>query len=279
MIEICYISDLLLTDLVGGGELNDHELCVLLKKKGFLITKKRSHEIKLKNINVSCFYIISNFMRLNKEAKDYLKNNCSYIIYEHDHKYLKSRNPAFYKDYKAPKSDIINIEFYKNAKKVFCQSSFHKSIMENNTGLVNLHNVSGNLWSDDSLSIIRILSGKEKRDRYSILNSSTQHKNTRETVLYCDKKDYKYDLISSQEYQRFLSLMANNDKFIFLPKTPETLSRVIVEARMMGVKTLTNKRVGASHEPWFHLKGEELIDYMTNKKIEIIDKIVEVINE
>jgi len=276
--KICYISDFLLIDLVGGGELNDHELCSLLKKKGFLITKKRSHEVEVKDIETSCFYIISNFVMLKKEVVEYLEKKCNYIIYEHDHKYLKSRNPAIYKDYKAPKIELINIEFFKKAKKVFCQSSFHKSIMEMNTNLKNIYNVSGNLWSDDILSIIRVLNNKEKRNRYSILNSTTQHKNTKETIFYCDKKGYEYDLISSHEYQKFLSLMSKNNRFIFLPKTPETLSRVVVEAKMMGIKISTNKKIGATYEPWFCLKGEELIDYMMNKKIEIIDKIIEVIN-
>lgn len=279
MTEICYISDFLLIDLVGGGELNDHELCLLLKKKGFLITKKRSHEVEVKDIETSCFYIISNFVMLKKEVVEYLEKKCNYIIYEHDHKYLKSRNPAIYKDYKAPKTELVNIEFFKKAKKVFCQSSFHKSIMEINTNLKNICNVSGNLWSDDNLSVIRVLNNKEKRNRYSILNSTIQHKNTKETIFYCDKKGYEYDLISSHEYQEFLSLMSKNNKFIFLPKTPETLSRVVVEAKMMGIKILTNKKIGATYEPWFCLKGEELIDHMANKKIEIIDKIIEVINE
>ena len=81
-------------------------------------------------------------------------NNKKYIIYEHDHKYLKTRDPANYPNYKAPESDIINIDFYKSAKKVLCQSSFHKSIIEKNTQLNNVQNLSGNLWSDYSLQIM-----------------------------------------------------------------------------------------------------------------------------
>jgi len=279
VIKILYISDFLLIDLIGGGELNDHELCVGLKKRGFSVTQRRSHEVKIEEIKKTSFYIISNFMRLSREVIEFLKDKCDYIIYEHDHKYLKTRNPALYKDYKADKTQIVNLEFYKKAKKIFCQSSFHEAIMKLNTDLTNTHNVSGNLWSDDALEVIKILNKKAKRNRYSVLNSKTPHKNTRDTVFYCEKKGFKYDLISSLEYQNFLSLLANNDKFIFLPKTPETLSRIVVEARMMNIKTITNKRVGAAHEPWFYLKGEQLIDYMTNKKQEITDKILEVINE
>jgi hypothetical protein len=106
------------------------------------------------------------------------------------------------------------------------------------------------------------------------MNSLIDHKNTREACFYCEKKGYKYELISSGDYQEFLGLLSSNKKFIFLPKTPETLSRVVVEARMMNIKVITNKRV----EDWFKLKGEKLIDYMLNKRQETTDKVIEVIN-
>jgi hypothetical protein len=173
---------------------------------------------------------------------------------------------------------IINQEFYKKAKVVFCQSSFHESIIKKNLNLDNLHNVSGNLWSTGSLKTMRILSKKQKKDCFSVMNSLIDHKNTREACFYCEKKGYKYELISSGDYQEFLGLLSSNKKFIFLPKTPETLSRVVVEARMMNIKVITNKRVGASYEDWFKLKGEKLIDYMLNKRQETTDKVIEVIN-
>ncbi len=126
MNKVCYISDLLLADLIGGGELNDHELCVQLDKEGLHVEKKRSNQIKAGSIDKDMFYIISNFIRLPIKSLEYIKNNCNYIIYEHDHKYLKCRNPAMYENYKAPKNELVNIEFYQKAKKVFCQSSFHE---------------------------------------------------------------------------------------------------------------------------------------------------------
>ena len=66
---------------------------------------------------------------------------------------------------------------------------------------------------------------------------------------------------------------------MFLPKTPETLSRIVVEARMMGVTTITNKNIGACYEDWFSIKGAELIEHMRNKKQEVLDKVMEIIDE
>ena len=261
--KFIYISDMFLSDLVGGGELNDHELCELLGA-----TKVRSNHVDVTFLekNIDANFIISNFIGLSEIAKQHLINNHRYVIYEHDHKYLKNRNPAQYKNYLAPKSEIINLNFYSTARAVMCQSSFHKDIILKNLNIDNICNISGNLWSEESLNIIEILSKNEKQDRYSILKSNTWHKNTSETSFYCRKKGYDYDLISSRDYHEFLSLLSNNDKFIFLPKTPETLSRVVVEARMLGAKTITNKNVGASYEPWYKLKELDLINYMREKR-------------
>ena len=65
------------------------------------------------------FFIVSNFINLHEDSKDYIEKNTDYVIYEHDHKYLKSRNPAMYEDYLAPEEEIINYNFYKSAKAVF----------------------------------------------------------------------------------------------------------------------------------------------------------------
>ena len=114
---------------------------------------------------------------------------------------------------------------------------------------------------------------KEKKDKCSIMNSHIEHKNTREAILYCKHKNLEYDLIDSCPYYEFLDRLSNNDKLVFFPKTPETLSRIIVEARMMGMSVIINNRIGASSEEWFKYKGEKLIDIMKNKRSEILNLV------
>ena len=270
-IDFLYIGDFLLSDVIGGGELNDHELCEILVAK-----KNRSHEvtIDLLNSNRDHKIIVSNFANLASDVKEYLAEERDYIIYEHDHKYLRSRNPAIYTNFTAPSVELINVNFYRKAAAVFCQSSFHKDIVSRNINLSNIHSVSGNLWSLHSLEMMRSLCKAQKRNRYSVLDSNIDHKNTSETSFYCRKKGFKYDLISSRDYNEFINLLSKNDKFILLPKTPETMSRVVVEARMLGVKTITNKNIGASYEEWFSLKGNELIECMINKRKEIPNMVL-----
>ena len=72
--------------------------------------------------------------------------------------------------------------------------------------------------------------------------------------------------------------MSKNKKLMFFPKTPETLSRICVEARMMNMSVVANKNVGASYEDWFSLKGVKLVDLMRRKKKTVTSDILEYVN-
>lgn len=278
--EIVYISDFFSTDVLGGCELNDQELTLMLKEKGYSVSKIRSKDVTKSFVenNKNSFFIISNFISLNDESKEEIQNY-DYIIYEHDHKYLRQRSPAFYKNLEAPQHEIINYFFYKKARKIICQSSFHKETVEKNLKLDNIISISGNLWSDSILDRIEELSNNQKNNLYSVMDSNIRHKNTQGAIEFCLKRGEEYKLIKDSSYEKFLEKLSENEGFIFLPRTPETLSRVVVEARMLGCKVITNQMVGAAKEEWFRFKGKDLIDHMRRKKVEIIETIEEIINE
>ena len=280
MKKIIFIADYFLEHIVGGGELNNDELIKILKNKGYDVVEKQSRFITL-NFLKSCkdsFVILSNFVEMPIICREFLMD-MDYVIYEHDHKYLKSRNPATYNDFKAPSSELINYSLYKNSSAILCQSKFHKDIVQKNLDIDNVINVGGNLWSEQSLNVIEQLSKLEKKDCCSIMQSDISHKNTIGAIKYCNHKDMDYELVADKSYFEFLRKLGSNMKFVFLPQTPETLSRVVVESRMMGCSVITNNLVGAASEEWFKLKGNDLIDFMRKKKQEIVATIEVLINK
>jgi len=270
-----YISDFFADHVLGGGELNDKELINLLRESGHSVVRKQSHLITDDFIerNKNKLFIISNFINLAESCKAKL-TTARYIIYEHDHKYLKSRNPATYPGFKAPHKELINYTFYKGAAAVVCQSSFHKDIVISNTDLANVVSIGGNLWSLKQLDMLRTLSARDKAKRCSIMDSRIDHKNTVGSIKYCNSKEREYELIPSSGYEEFLERLGSNDTLVFFPKTPETLSRIVVEARMMGMSVTTNNMVGATGEDWFKMKGPELIDFMISKRSDAV-KLIE----
>lgn len=272
--EFIFIADFFADEIVGGGEINNEGLANSLRHRGHSVIEQRCAHVTVEYIteNWDCCFVISNFIHLLEEAKEALMG-VRYIIYEHDHKYLRQRNPALFAKYLAPVSEIINREFYRTALGVFCQSSFHCGILEKNLHLDNIKNLGGNIWSDSALDLIEELSSKKKEDRFSVMDSDIGHKNTLGAVKYCESLGASYELVSSNSYYDFLTQLSKNDKFVFLPQTPETLSRVVVEARMLGVEVHTNNRVGAASEEWFPLRGKELIDKMRHRREEITDAV------
>jgi hypothetical protein len=270
MNKAIFIADFFANEIPGGGELNNKEFIDIIRSSGVDVEKVKSTKLTPSDIkaNKDSRFIVANFMGLREDVKESLYDK-KYIIYEHDHKYLKSRNPALYKDFQAPPAEIINYEFYKNAAAVVCQSSFHKGIVEKNLELNNIFSVGGNLWSTQTMNFLESLSDVAKENRCSIMNSNIPHKNTFDAIRYCKVKKLDYDLIPNMSYHNFLKALSKNDTFIFLPKTPETLSRVVVEARMTGMKVITNNHVGATQEEWFNLKGKPLIQLMRDKREQI----------
>ena len=183
------------------------------------------------------------------------------------------RNPAKYENFLAPPKEIINFDFYKNAIATVCQSGFHENIVGKNLKLDNICNVGGNLWPIKALDFLERISIKKKKRACSIMASSIEHKNTGGAIKYCRNKKEKYELIPALPYYSFLKRLGANDTLIFLPETPETLSRIVVESRMMAMKIITNGLVGASKEDWFKLKGKDLVDLMRSRREEIPLKI------
>jgi len=276
--KLIFIADFFADEISGGGELNNEEFISLLGRSKYFykeILKVKSSDVTLSLLeeNKESNYIIANFIGLSETNKKFIEENCHYVIYEHDHKYLNNRNPADFKNFEAPKEAIINYEFYKNAKAVLCQSKFHSNIVKNNLGLENIINLAGNLWDSTSLDKMKKYANKDKKEVCSIMNSPIPHKNTIGAIDYCTVQKLPFELIDPCSYYDFLDKISNNDTLVFFPQTPETLSRIVVEARMMNMRTITNSLIGATSENWFEMKGIPLIIFFETKKNEILSTV------
>jgi len=269
--NIIFVADVFADQILGGGELNNDELIKILRDKKHQVTEKKSYEITLSFLKkrTSFGYIISNFILLPTEIKYFIQENCNYIIYEHDHKYLSTRDPSMFENYKAPSSYIINHEFYKKAKAVICQSKLHAEVVRKNILTNNIISVGGNLWSLGTLDFLAELFKKEKKDKYSIWQSENPIKNTEKAVMFCKYKKYEFELVGGLPYRDFLARITDNQSFVFFPETLETLCRVAVECRMAGMSVITSDKIGAASEDWFSLKGTHLIEKMKEKREEI----------
>jgi hypothetical protein len=135
--QIFFISDFFSEQIIGGAELNDDVLIGKLSKRGYEIIKIGSNKITLEFLreNSSSFFIVSNFVGLELECRNFMSDNIEYMIYEHDHKFLDTRDPSVFcendttiNEVVIPTDNVINSRFYAKAKSVVCLSNICKML-------------------------------------------------------------------------------------------------------------------------------------------------------
>ena len=263
-LKIIFICDFYKSDLdnKGGAENNDSVLISLLRDHGFPVETKYSRDISptyLEN-NKNKRFIIGNFIQLSELSKHSFADK-HYIIYEHDHKYVKTRDPSRFPNFKAPQSQLVNESFFKNAKCVVCLSNIQAECVRKNLEITNVESIGCSLWSEEKLNFISSLSNSEKTKSLCIVDSNNTVKGTSKAIEYCRRSYYDYDLISSNDEETFLSQMSSYKTLVYIPTVLESLCRLVVEAKMLNCGVITKTQLlGAASQDWWGLNGTELID-------------------
>ena len=280
MKKIFYISDFFKSDVRNGGaEIVDDILLDYLRQDGFEVVSFRNKELTEKHIklyrNSGFHFLVSNFTLMSDEVSDELmRGPNTYSIMEHDHKYVKTRDPSRYKDFRAPSDEIVNREIYENAKCVFAQSKIQAECIRKNLNINHVINLGMSLWTDKQLEIIESNLNSKKNDSAALLNSKNPTKNTMETIDYCNSKGIKYSLVGSPEYVTFIKQLSEHTAYVFIPAVLESFNRVILEARMLNCKILSTNLNGCISEPWFaNYKGKELIEFVRKQRDRVYDDI------
>jgi len=279
MNKILYISDFFLDTIQGGGELVDDCLINNLIERGYDVQRVHCGNATPEFIdnNSAAFFIVSNFVTLSEESKESLGAQ-SYVIYEHDHKYIIERNPSAYKNFEVPSHRLANLSFYRNAKAVFSQSKLHSEVIGKNVKGANVINLGCTLWSDEHLRALENNLDTQKDDKFAIVNSENPVKGRDPAIAYCRNKNVSFDLIGSNDYKEFIAQLAAKKGLVFFSQVLESFCRLVVEARVLDCTITTNNLNGCASEEWFkNYKGKELLNFLKEKKKEVIDTIISVI--
>jgi hypothetical protein len=282
MKKVIFIADYFVDQIVGGGEkCND---ALMEKLRDSLQVEKinsRNVNIEFLNNNADSFFIICNFIELNPLCIQHLiDSGFTYLIYEHDHKYVVTRNPALYKDFIIPAKDIVNYSFYKNAKLTICQTEFHANIVKQNLKFDNIVSSNTNFWSEEEQLILANWSNQEKRDLAFILDSDIGHKNKLGSIQYCVNNKLDYFLYTNNNFSDFVKNISVADKYVFFPRTPETFGRIAVECKILNMKIHTNGLLGVSYESWFkNNSGLDLLNQIKESNDKFLIFLKGLINE
>lgn len=280
MKNIIIVADFFKENISGGAELHDDVVIEFFKKTGRFYDKKRCQELTEEYIvnNKDKKWFICNFASMNQENKALLSKYCSYFIYEHDYKFDINRNPSLYENFVVPKQNIVNINFYKSAKKVICLSKMHRQIFEKNLALKNYENFNCSMWSDEQLSIIKnclLESEKNKNGKYAVIDSNNPTKKTEKSIQYCVSKNIDFDLIKSSSYETFMKILSKYSGLVAFTGHPEPTPRIAIEAKMLNLKFVCQKIMNCVvHEDYYYLTGENMITKVRSMRDENLQKLL-----
>ena len=262
MRKVIFVADFFIDQHVGGAEINDNTLIQWLIFEDLFYERKNCKEVDKDYIleNRDKVFIIGNFSTLPK-LSHIAFSLVDYIIYEHDYKFLASRNPVHYENFKAPLEEIIHSNFYKKAKAVICLSKMHMEIFAKNLELNNLKNLHCSLFDDKKIDLLLELSKTAKSKEYAIIDSDDPRKNRSKSIAWCRSKGIKFDLISHQDNAEFLKILSQYKNLVFHPGHPEPTPRIAVEAKLMGVNLIAPKElIGVAHEYWWSWEPKKIAE-------------------
>lgn len=266
-----YVADFNSLEYKGGAEFVDetiykHYLSIPFTKSKYL-----------SNVDPNTTYILSNTLQLIPTVKDALLKHKNYVIFEHDYKIHYTRQPNLFKDNLFPKHEIINLDMYENARAVFMQSKDHLDCHVANGVKGNLINLSTSIWSDkelDELNTLGLTYAIENFE-FAILDNPHPAKGTQNAINFCNNYKLAYKLIPKLERDKFLSTLIKYPCLVYIPHVKESFCRVIIEAHALYLNVITQPTYGATLEPWYGIKGSQLIEFLKKSSIDNINKIKE----
>jgi hypothetical protein len=277
--QIVYIADFFIDQIAGGAEIYDDILIKLFEADNIKVVKFTNKDLTPKHINLyresGFHFIVSNFTLMSDPVSSQLVSHPgSYSIMEHDHKYIKTRNPSVFPDFLAPSDMIVNREIYTNAKNVFAQSSIQAECIRKNLKINNVINLGMSLWTDEQLAIIEANMDNPKKADASVIDSRNPTKNTDVSVAYCEQQGIPYTLVASPDYKSFIKQLSEHETHVFIPRVLESFNRVLLEARMLNCKLKTTHLNGCLSEEWFkHYKGKELLEFVRTQRVRVYNDI------
>lgn len=262
METIIFLSDFFVEDILGGAELSTEVVIEDLTKRGYKIKKVRC--IDFNNSLLNKKLVITNFASLSEYHKQLISINSNYIIIERDQKFVRSRNLTSYKNFIAPNSEIVNREFYRNAKSVLCLTSKHTELTRINLGLSNIIDIGSTHFSERQIKMIESNITDSNNGRYAIVDG----KKSDIAIKFCQKNNIDYDLIPRQDYPDLMKTLSNYIGLVFFSHHFESFCRLLVEAKILGLKIITDNRSGCTYEPWFNKYNGLGLSNIVRKNVE-----------
>ena len=260
--EIVFVADLFVEDYVGGAELTSE---ALIKSSPFKVHKIHSKDVKIEHLSSAHdkYWIFGNFAQLDPQLIPSIAANINYSILEYDYKYCKWRSPQKHELAESkPCDDAASIHgkmisaFMYGAKSLWWMS---EAQMDHYHSLYPFlaekpNTVLSSVFDDEffvALKFLRQSQEQETRKGWIVLGSTSWVKGADDAEEYCKSNNLDYEIVWNIPHADVLKKLSTAEGFVYLPKGWDTCPRMVIEAKLLGCKLITNDNVQHSKEIWF----------------------------
>lgn len=261
--DVVFVSDMFVSDYVGGAELTSE---ALIKSSPLKIHKLKSADVTMDLLQKGHkkYWIFGNFSALNRELIPTICANMQYSVIEFDYKYCKYRSPEKHFDAERQHCDCENSEngklisaFFYGAKTLWWMSELQQEHYKKLFPFLNERNnvVLSSVFDDETLAKINILRMKNlPKKGWIVIGSPSWIKGTDDAVKWCETNNLEYEVVWDIKYDDLLEKLAASEGLAFFPKGRDTCPRVVIEAKLLGCKLAINENVQHKDEFWFSSK-------------------------
>lgn len=259
--EIIFVADLYSNEYVGGAELTTDAIIAATNKNVFKLHSE-SLTPELVEKNKEKYWILCNWSQSPIEGRIQLvQSGCQYSIIEYDYKYCKYRSSHLHKlttkndcDCHLDKHGKWVASFYKRAEHLFFMSSGQMNeYCRLFPSLKEKSKVLSSVWEEkDYQKFLNIRNSRASNKKWAILKGGSWIKNQQATEQYAKNHQLEYELIGGLPYEQFIQKLGEYEGLIFHPAGFDTCPRLVVEAKLMGLKLDLNENVQHKDEEWFN---------------------------
>jgi hypothetical protein len=291
-LDVVFVQDFLLIDLVGGAELSMDALH-RSAPEGITFGAIRSHQLDQQTIETQqhAHWVFGNFSNLNPALIQYfIRSNISYSVFEHDYKFCRWRSVERHlseggetcRCETEPWGKLIE-SFFLRAKQVWFCSQKHMQRYFDRFPSLESHNCSvlsavfGDEFFHKIIPLIQSLSSRRKLG-WLTLDSDSWIKGTDDAKRWLEESGKSYSFIKGMSPDQVLESMANAEGFVCLPRGADVSNRMVTEAALLGCKIHTNENVQHVGESWLEYEPINTLRWLANRRAVFWQRTFDIIN-
>ena len=236
--------------------------------------------------NKDKLWILGNLMKVVSENKTEelfkILEECKFIKLEFDYNFCPYRSEFGHEVFKKQKcecphgssGDPVLSKMYDlitlNCKHSFFMSERQRAVYSDHLPMLNFSksSVLSSCFSKSSLDLFEKYKDNAKNDKYAILEGyggfHSFAKGVKEAKDFCEANNFKFDVLSNQDYEKHIETLSYYKGLIFTPVIHDTCPRCIIEARLLNLEVICNNNCQHIYEFWWKDKSKTL-DYLKER--------------